>query len=921
MMMETVLSRSIRLMFAGSMVFGLGSAAQAQESNTDSAPMQRVEVTGSSIKRVQSEGALQVQTVTHDDILKLGVTNVEQLLTSISSISAVGATNVSQGAGSATYGLSSASLRGIGSSKTLVLVNGRRLANYATDGTSVDINSIPLASIDHVEILKDGASGVYGSDAIGGVINFITRQNVTGVEVSAYTGATKDGGGSTNKASILAGFGDYDKDRYNITLSADVSKDSAIYGRQRSYAQNSFLNDGTRDTSATPSGAIRTFDPTTKANAGGVIPRTLASQGSGIGNPLSPNNCAANGSAYDANLGTCRYNSSPAVPLFPDVNRANVGGSFRFKLDDKNELFAEGFRSHQETTTTEQPSPYSVSFLAPDTAFVAKNIYPGIIISPTSPFYPASYIAANKPSALGQPVTVSYRAFDAGGRVHKDIADNSHVVVGMRGTIQNYDYDVAYNHNASTVSENTLQGYQSQTALVQLLSNNNAFNPFTAAQTPALASQIYATNYNGPMQSAVLSNDSLNGRISGDLYALPAGMSRFAVGAVLANENLTQNPSAAYQSGDISGYGAQALPLSASRHSTALFGELSIPILKTLEADLALRTDKYPTVTATNPKLSLRFQPLTSTLFRASYGRGFREASLPELYNPQTFGTTAVFLDPLTKVNNQYNQITGGNPNLKPEKSEQSSIGFVLEPVKGLSMSVDYFRINVKNLVTTVSPQFEVAQAFAGNTAYTGLVQRDSTGNITQISSTNVNAGSLKTAGIDVDLRWLIAKTVDYGTFGAHLNGTYLTKFDETLPDGTVQPSIAHTLDASGNPLNAVAAGGIIFRWKHQVSFDWKRQAFGASLIQNYQSGYYDNVRADSVTGLDAQKVGSFQTWDLQASYTGIKKLTLTAGVKNLFNKAPPSAITLGQYFQTGYDPTYYDAHGQFGYISANYKF
>ncbi|MEC5217965.1 iron complex outermembrane receptor protein [Actimicrobium sp. GrIS 1.19] len=919
MMMETVLSRSIRLMCASGMLLGLGLAttAQAQEA----AAMQRVEVTGSSIKRSESEGSLQVQTVTREDIQKLGVTSVEQLLTSVTAISAVGASNSAQGVGTTTYGESTASLRGLGSSKTLILVNGRRLASYATDGASVDVNSIPLAAVDHVEILKDGASGVYGSDAIGGVINFILRRNFQGTELGAYTSATKDGGGSTNKASILFGIGDYDADRYNLTLSADVAKETAVKGSQRSYAQDAFTNDGMRDQSATPSGALRTFDPTTAANAGGIVPNSLNSQGKGIGNALSPNNCALNGSSFDANIGTCRFNFAPYADLIPEVTRTNVAANFRFKLSEDTELFAEGFHSHQLTKVSAQSSPYSVSFLAPDPLFATQNVYPAIILNPTNPAYPAAFIAAQKPSAAGQPVTTSYRAFDGGGRIREDVADQSHLVLGARGTFKGYDFDVAYNHNSSDVTESTKQGFQNQVQLVRLLSGNDAFNPYVKNQTPALAAQIYATNYNGQIINSVLTNDALNARISGDLATIPAGVMRFAVGAALVDEHLNLNPSAAYQAGDVSGYGGQALPLSASRNSSALFGELNVPILKNLEADLAVRADRFPTVTSTNPKVSFRFQPVSQLLLRASYGKGFREPSLPELNNPQTFGTSAQFVDPVTGVNNQFNITTGGNPNLKPEKSEQSSVGFVLDPVKGVSIQMDYWRIGVKDLVTTLAPQFIVAQAAAGNSAYTGLVTRDSAGNITNIQSTNLNAGSLKTQGIDVDLRWLIAKTADYGTFSTHLNGTYLTKFDEKLPDGTIQPSIAATIDKDGNALNAVSAGGIIFRWKHQLNFDWKFNNFAVDITQNYQSGYRDAARADSATGTEAEKVGAFSTWDLQGSYTGVKNLTLRAGVKNLLNRKPPQIIGLGNYFQTGFDPSYYDAHSALGYLTANYKF
>jgi iron complex outermembrane receptor protein len=930
MFKEKVLSRSVRVMFAGAMGVGLFGQALAQESaGGEARPIARVEVTGSSIKRADVEGALPVQMVTRDDIKRSGATNTAELLTTLSSNSMVGGVNAAEGAGQSTYGLSTASLRGLGASKTLVMVNGRRLGNYATDGTSVDVNSIPLASIDHVEVLKDGASGVYGSDAIGGVINFITRQNYQGVELTGYTSASRGGGGQTNKASILAGFGDFDEDRYNFTLSADVSKDKAIYGRQRDYAKNGWNNNGLRDSSATPSGAFSTFEPVTAPGANGLVPHALNSLGSSFGNPGSPDNCAAAGSAYDANFGTCRYDSSPVLNLIPESKRANVGGSFRFKLNDNAEFFAEGFVSRQETVQRGAPSPYSNSFLSTDPAFAQKDIYPSIVVSPTSPYYPSAWLASHPATvdgqpvyANGQPVSVSYRAFDAGNREARDTAIASHLVLGFRGNVKGYDYDVAYTHNSSDVTERAVSGYQNQSALVSLLSNNNAFNPLAQYQSPELAAQIRGTNYVGPVMNAVLRNDALNARISGDLFQLPAGMVKFAVGGSLVDENLSVNPSAAYQSGDVSGYGGAQLPLSASRNSSAVFGEAIVPIIKHLEADVAVRYDRYPNASATNPKISLRYQPFQQLLLRGSYGKGFREPSLPELMNQQTLGTSATITDPVTKQTGQFNLTYGGNPNLQPEKSEQSSLGFVVDPVKGLSIAVDWWKINVNNLVTTLAPSFVLNQAYAGNPAYTGLVSRDSQGNITSIVGTNLNAGGVKTQGIDLDLRWALLKSPTYGNFNLRLNGTYTSKYDMTLPDGTVQKSVAATIDNEGNVLNAVSQG-IIFRWRDQLTLDWKYKKVGLSLTNNFQSGYYDAYRADTPDDgpYTAQHVGAFSTWDLQGSYSGIRNLVLTAGVKNLFNRKPTEVITAGYYFQTGYDPTWYDPHGQTAYVNASYQF
>ena len=579
----------------------------------------------------------------------------------------------------------------------------------------------------------------------------------------------------------------------------------------------------------------------------------------------------------------------------------------------------DGFYSHAVTTVTEQASPYSSAFLYPDLLFAKNNVYPGIILSPTSPYYPTSYLAG---LGVTGPVSVSYRAFDGGGRIHSDTANQVHFVTGLRGTIfQNFDYDIAYSHNSSSVSEATLQGYQRQFAVAQLLSNNPAFNPFAYAQTPALAAQIAALNYNGNMLTSTLGTDSLDGKISGDLFKVPAGTVQFAAGFSWRNENMDFNPSAAYQTGDISGYGNQTLPFNVSRHSASLFGELSVPLLKNLEADLAVRTDRYPDATSTNPKISLRFQPVSQVLFRASYGTGFREPALPELFTPQAFSNTVTFTDPVTNTKGQFNQLTGGTPTLLPEKSKQFSFGVVADITKDLSVAVDYWNIDIRNLITAYGAQAVVANAAAGNPAYVGLVTRDASGNISQITLLNLNAGSEKTDGVDIDLKWRALKSPEYGDFGIRLNGTYTRNFNVTLPDGTVQPSVGATVDANGNVLNAVTNGGIIFKWKHQLNFDWNKGPYGLTVTQNYQYGYNDNVPQGFSSITTPIPVSAFQTWDLQGTYTGFKNLTLRVGMKNFLNKLPPTAITGGQYFQSGYDPSYYDPRGRFGYVTANYKF
>ena len=932
---------------------GLATGAYAQDAN-----VQRVEITGSSIKRVDAETALPVQVVSREQIATMGVTNTEQLLANISANSSAGGVNAAQNAGQATYGESTASLRGLGSQRTLVLVNGRRLANYATDGTAVDINSIPISAVDRVEVLKDGASGVYGSDAIAGVINFILRRDFHGVELNATAGTpTSHGGGKNAKVGIVAGFGDFNTDHLTGLFSLDASHDTAIYGKQRNYANRSWSDDGLFDQSATATGAIRTYDPNIQTNQNQG--RALYADGSGIGNILGPtdpgssaNSCTQNGMSFDVNYNTCRYNPSPYVPLTPDVTRVNASVNLRGRINDDNEWFFEGFLSNAKTVISEQASPYSASFLATDGLFHIKGIDPVIVMDPSSPYYPTAYIGAvntvnaawnaahptKKPRPIVNPaadkITVSFRALDGGGRIHTDNSTMLHLATGLSGSLQGWDYDATVSHNSSDVSESTQRGYQNQTQLVQLLSHNPSFNPFAAEQTPALAAQIMATNYNGNIIKSTLTADAVDAKVQRELFKLPGGQLAIAAGASFRKETLNLAPSAAYQSGDISGYGAAVLPFQVSRNSESAFAEINAPFLKSLEGDVSVRYDHYPTASSTNPKVSLKFTPVDQVAFRGSYGTGFRVPSLPELFTPLAPATTNIFTDPVTGVAGQFNQTVGGNPNLVPEKSKQFSLGTVLEPVKGLSASVDYYHVKVDHAIIALDAETVVKLAAAGNPAYTGFVSRDSSDNITNITAQDVNSGGVVTSGVDVDVRWSGIKTAA-GQFGAELAGTWVQKYDLTTIDGTVQHSVGRTTDPSATAIQALTAGGMIFRWKHALTLNWLYGPYGLAVTQNFQSHYLDAPSAvtdcdprdyDSASQVPSvcatgRKVSSFQTFDLQAQYSGIKNMSLRLGLKNIANRKPPTVTTNGTYFQAGYDPTYYDPHGRTIYGTVDYKF
>jgi len=898
--------------------------------------LEKIEITGSSIKRVEGETALPVEVLTRDTIERMGITNAEQLVQNITSASGVGGTVTAQGAGQSTYGESTVSLRGLGSQRTLVLVNGRRLANFATDGTSVDINSIPVSAIDRIEILQDGASGVYGSDAVAGVINVILRKNYKGVQASAYLGTpTHSGGGQVDKVGLVAGFGDYDTDRYNLLLSFDAEHNNALYGASRSFATSSW-DAQIYDTSATPSGAVQgpwILGAPLAAQTG------LANGSIGYGNPVD-NNCGSAGplQQFDPNYGTCRFNPASFVPLVPLIDRQNVVGEFTLNIAPMTKGYAEVLYSHSKTQLTEQPSPYNVSFFTTDTAFSnpalnPNHVQPAVLIYPTNPNYSTIinwYNAGGNsnwgtlPTPNGSPYAVTYRAYDGGHRSHTDDASQIRLLAGITGTVGAWDYDTAVAFNSSRVEEDTTNGYQLMLPLLTVLNNPaNGFNPWVYPQSPALAAQIAGTDYNGMVAKATLSTTDIDGKVSRALASMPGGALEFALGADLRHESISLNSSAPAQLGDISGYGNPIIPFSHGRNDEAIYTEFDAPLLKILEADLAVRYDHYESLaSSTSPKISLRFQPIEQLVIRASAGKGFRAPSLPELYTPDFLATTAVIHDPGNGgQKNQYPNLIGGSTTLKPEKSTQDSLGFVLEPVKDLSVGLDYFSIRVSDTIGTLAPGDVLNLAFAGNPTYQAMVTRAQNGQLLQVTTLDTNLGTTSVAGWEANFRW---KGSDWGIGrpGITLTGTYMSRYDVGQPDGSVQHSVAATaqVNSGNNGYNALTAtqnGGIVMRWKHNLEVSLDNPNWSWSAIQHFQTDYWD--LADNFG--NAHLVPSFATYDTQLTYKGVKNLSVQIGVRNLFDTAPPVVAGTGIYFQGGYDPSYYDARMRFAYTNVTYKF
>ena len=582
------------------LIFALSSpGALAQEK------VERVEITGSNIKRIAGETALPVQIITREDIERTGATTVEQYINSVGvALQGNNNTVAASASGATTGGVSGLSLRGLGSQRTLVLINGRRVASGGTitDSVTVDINTIPLAAVERIEILKDGASAIYGSDAIAGVVNFILRSNYTGGELTGYAGGSPQGGGGVKRVNGMFGLGDFVKNGYNFTLFADYQQEEALYGRQRDFARLGF--NSTNDTTS-----------------GNTFPGNIVSTVSGATrNPTAPA-CPGPYAVLDPNFPAtrCRFDPSPLVALLPEIKQFNLYETGRVAFTPNMEGYLELGVNHKESRTIIQPVPISDQFALPPGHplfnVAPYNGFSTIVLKPASAFYPTAYATAQYG---GTPdLLVRWRDNINGNRDITDITQQARAVFGVKGSVSGWDYDAGFMHNDTKLAERVNSGFPSLSGILPLLNsgNVNLFGPNSAA----IDSQVMATGFVGDAYRVRAATDSVTVKGSRELMQMAAGPLAIALGAEGRKESFKTNPSAAIQSGDISGYGGNFLPVDKTRNVGALWFETNVPIVRTLDVSAAVRYDNYQGVgNKTTPKASARWQPVKQFLVRGS---------------------------------------------------------------------------------------------------------------------------------------------------------------------------------------------------------------------------------------------------------------------------------------------------------------
>jgi len=919
MLKEKMGARAVRL------AFGLVTGLAVTQAIAQDAPIQRVEVTGSAIKRINVEGALPIQTLSQEAIAKTGATSVAELVQTLPAMQgfAIAAT----AAGSNSGGRVTASIHGIGESYTLVLLNGRRLAPQGS-GNEVNLQAIPMSAVERVEILTDGASALYGSDAIAGVINFVLKKNQQGGDIEAnYSQPTAGQAGGSRYVAATYGWGDLDTDGWNVLASYRRDEQDQIKATDRDFA-----NTGYRRFSY--NGANYVYDNTSTASVPGNVTVAFANP-NGVPKmdaiSFSPY-LLANGGCPDmnvvssANNGTttrnCTFDSVATIEILPENKRDSFFVKGTKKLGDNWEAFTDIAYSRFDLT-----------------ARIAPNTAPFSVAAGSAQFnqYVAPYLSAAQLARVSS-VSGNYRAYDWGTRDSQTITESKHAVVGVDGEVAGWSVNTALTWSQNSIDERYEGGYMRNREFRALLADGS-INPFAPIGSVSTETQqrIDASVYHGSIREASTTLKAFDVRGSRELFALGGGAAQLAIGADYREYAYEQTPSSDAVNGVLYNFNAPAA-YDMTRDNVGVFAELLAPITKQLELTAALRYDDIAAIddailgrkvgkdqSKTTYKVSARYQPTQQLLLRGSYGTGFKAPSMLDIGQPLVSSgfTSASWGCPIPDATlcragtTQYNLLSQGNEDLRPETSKQFTIGARWEPSARFSAGLDLWDIKMKDRVGSVSEQQAWANA-ATNPERFSTYTEPATGNTYwAFLREPLNIGQSHYRGIDWDLT--SRQRLGFGTWTTTLNGTYMLKSDYTVPGTTDQWTTSLNYFGLDN--------NVVFRHVVRLSSSIDTGKLSNTLIVNYRNGYTDAAATvyNFDTGANVRNfrldVPSFTTVDWQGRYAFTENFTLRAGMKNIFDRKPPLSLRSSSGHQVGFDPRYADPLGRQIYVTGNYKF
>jgi len=896
--------------------------------------LQTVVVTGTLIARPQAETAEAITVITATTLQNQGIVNVEQALDTLTSNNPT--INVASSVGSYSGGGTYANLRDLGSVRTLVLLDGQRLAGNAFNnnpsGDAVDLSGIPFSAIQSVQVLREGASALYGSDAIAGVINFITKKDYQGLEFDASLDHPQDPGGGSGNGSFTFGHGDLASDGYNIMITGNYSGQQELQATQRSFTDYGF----------NPAGGIAvTNDP-------GTWPGTIESNPNADGVPQEywqPGypGCAGN-NFLTTYFGVCSYRYTAATDLIPASHEASGMMDFTKELPANNTLAVQYFYTQSKDTGWSGPMFYFFEM----TPQADPNYYPKSAAGLTCETYATSCTA---PINLTEPIDAVWTDPD-NARYSDNINTEQRVLLTFSGVNAGWDYQLNLNYSVNKNTDGWTGGIPNEAVLAPTTDPNtgvsilsNLINPF-GPQTAAGQALINSSYINGDYQAGQMKRWSVDAHGSHELGdAFGAGdPATVALGFSVEGDSY-EAATTPYNNLVFAATGLSDAAIEGARTIQAVYMELDVPMSKSVDLDVSDREDRYSDFgTTNNGKVALRFQPFRFLTFRGTASTGFRAPSLFNLYSPDflaastsgNMGNNNPFCTP-GNYNAEWTQATcntqglglfGGNRHLTPETSENFDFGVIVAPVENLGITLDYYRILLKNTIGQVPAQ----SIYDNPTGFASSIVTNSNGTLTPtieeaqfcnpytaptcgyISLTDQNTGQITTDGFDLSVTYL--QHTPIGVFREDLEGTAVTQF--LLQQYTGGPVLNLVGWYQGGDLYQPA-----LRWEHELRVDWTSPEgqWGGGLSDRFYSGYIDEFGTGPTNTGPQRNVSSYSTWDGYVSYKPLRGLTVLAGIQNVLNKDPPFTNASQDNFAAGYDALFTNPVGRDFYVNLKYRF
>lgn len=901
-----------------------GQTQRVPQTGEEVVRLEAMAVTGSNIAGVDTEKALPISVVTADAIAATGANSMAQLIESLPFSTNVSLNETATGPNDARGDVSSINLRNLGAGRTLVLLNGRRLAAHGvTPGTPpvqfVNVNALPFAAVQQVEVLRDGASAIYGSDAIGGVVNTILRRDYEGFDVRVRRDLAAGGGSPRETTASIAGGRTANGGRTHLTLAYGYFHRDLLMATERAYAANadkrplvgapfnanSFFNNLN---SSSPYGR---FTAVTDTGASVAVPGVTAANGQFHYDPVTGVRTAGAGP-------TGFYNSQAGTQLLPSITRHTLFGAVDHRVTPA--LSAFGEFSYYDSTSSGQ---FDASPISSGTD--------GVVVPKTNYYNP---VGVNSGVATPRNVLIrNFRVTEIGPRSYDTTSDSTRLLAGLRGTLaaSTWSWEAAALHmRGETYQVN--HGYISQSRFEAQLALNTpaAYNPFGAPG--ANPESVWRSFVIDLWDRGVGTLTVLDAKVSGAVAELPGGPVSLAVGAEHRREAMRQRNDPFGLADDVIAQSEQ-LDVDADRDVQAGFSEVLVPVVgernrlplvHALDLHLAGRHERYAGFSATKPGAAVAWRPVSWLLFRASYNEGFRAPTVVELFTPAIGRRNPGFVDPArpgqpdaaSSVSKRV--VSGGNPDLDPEESESWNSGFVVDVpgVRGLSLGVDLYRIKQFNQIDNSNVVDELnldAQLWAASGGSNPRVMREARtaadiaaglpGVLVEVLGTYQNLSLREVEGADFFVTYRTSRTA-IGRFTASGTLSYTSDL--------------RTIDAKGNVTELVRNNGNP-RYKAAVGVTWNHGAWSATVHERAIGDFLAPVGYTS--GGQPFVIGEYWVTNASVGYAfregALRGVRLRIGVNNLFDEPPP----LYPVNSSGYSPSYHDPRGRVLFGEIGWKF